>query len=44
MADAMAGKISDKLRKTNGLERGENLLKAAAKYLSKRGSQKSNSR
>lgn len=35
MADAMAGKISDKLRKTNGLERGERLLKAASKHLSK---------
>lgn len=35
MADAMAGKISDKLRKTNGLERGEKLLKAAAEHLSK---------
>jgi len=35
MADAMAGKISDKLRKTNGLERGEKLLKAAEEHLSK---------
>ena len=35
MADAMAGKISDKLRKTNGLERGERLLKAASEHLSK---------
>lgn len=35
MADAMAGKISDKLRKTNGLERGERLLKAAVEHLSK---------
>lgn len=34
MADAMAGKISDKLRKTNGLERGRRLLKAA-EHLSK---------
>ena len=31
----MAGKISDKLRKTNGLERGEKLLKAAEEHLSK---------
>ena len=35
MADAMAGKISDKLRKTNGLERGKRLLKAASEHLSK---------
>ena len=35
MADAMAGKISDKLRKTNGLERGRRLLKAVAEHLSK---------
>ena len=35
MADAMAGKISDKLRKTNGLKRGERLLKAASEHLSK---------
>lgn len=35
MADAMAGKISDKLRKTNGLERGKKLLKAAEIHLSK---------
>ena len=35
MADAMAGKISDKLQKTNGLERGKKLLKAAEKPLSK---------
>lgn len=35
MADAMAGKISDKLRKTNGLKRGERLLQAAAEHLSK---------
>lgn len=35
MADAMAGKISDKLRKTNGLERGRRLLKAAVEHLSK---------
>lgn len=34
MADAMAGKISDKLRKTNGLERGRRLLDAAAFSLS----------
>lgn len=34
MADAMAGKISDKLRKTNGLERGRKLLDAAAFSLS----------
>lgn len=34
MADAMAGKINDKLRKTNGLERGRRLLKAA-EHLSK---------
>ena len=31
----MAGKISDKLRKTNGLERGKKLLKAAEIHLSK---------
>ena len=35
MADAMAGKINDKLRKTNGLKRGERLLKAASEHLSK---------
>lgn len=35
MADAMAGKINEKLRKTNGLERGKKLLKAAKKPLSK---------
>ena len=35
MADAMAGKISDKLRQTVGLKRGERLLEAAKASLSK---------
>lgn len=34
MADAMAGKINEKLRKINGLERGKKLLEAAMKSLS----------
>lgn len=35
MADAMVGKISEKLQLTKGLERGEKLLEAARKSLSK---------